>query len=147
MTKPIEHSFCDWECYAFGYGYGTGEPHTIAALQAFLRVCNKRHNNDPSTSYDYKDAEAALTPTVAWLLINTLCRTDIIEYGSSPRFGWLTPHGELLRTFMLSKSVDELYQMTSRADDYVPCCPNTCNCGPKGYQAGVKCDNPFWSHP
>lgn len=36
MSEPertLESYFADWESSAFGLGYGTGEPHTLAALK------------------------------------------------------------------------------------------------------------------
>lgn len=145
MTKPIEDSFADWESSTFGFGYGSGEEHIIPALRRFLELCTNRYGNGVH-SYDFRELEEALGPTVAWLLINVLGHADMIEYGCSPRFAWLTKQGHALREFMLSKTVDELYAMTCRDQDYVGCMPNVCNCGPDGYQAGVICDNPFWNN-
>lgn len=101
MTKTIEQYFADWESNAFGFGYGTGEPHTLAALKGFFGAMGRNDNPD---AYDYRTLEAALTPTVAWLMINALCREDVIEYGTSSRGGWLTPTGKALKTFVDSKS-------------------------------------------
>lgn len=144
MTKTIEESFADWEGHVFGFGYGTGEQHTLGALKAFMAAVGKP---DLPNGYDYERLEAACGPAVAWLLINALCRhtVDIVEYGTSPRFGWLTPEGERLKAFIDSKTVDELYEITAgRPDDYVPCYPDACNCGINGYEEGRKCANPFW---
>lgn len=138
MAKTLEQNFTDWEGSTFGFGYGTGEPHIIPALRQFMELCPHQ--------YDYTVLEAALTPTVAWLLINVLCKVDMLKYGTSPRFAWLTHKGHALRKFMLSKSADELVELVcSRTEDDSPCYPDVCNCGPDGYQAGVKCDNPFWN--
>jgi hypothetical protein len=145
MGKTPEQHFADWEGSAFGFGYGSGEPHTLAALKGFMDAI-ERHT-DRSPSYDYQKLEAALSPAVAWLLINALCRhpTHIIEYGSSPRFGWLTKEGERLRAFIETRSTDDLVEIVcSRTEDYNPCYPDACNCGPNGYEEGRKCDNPFW---
>lgn len=145
MTKTIEQNFIDWETNVFGYGYGTGEEHTLASLKMFFATIG----TDPErpNSYDYQKLEAALGPTVAWLLINTLCKhgVDIIEYGTSPRFAWLTPQGVALKDFLASKSVEELVELCcSRSEDDFPCSPTSCNCGPDGYEEGRKCPNPFW---
>jgi len=51
MTKTIEEYFRDWEGNAFGYGYGSGEEHTILALKKFLELCIEP---PLGTSYDYK---------------------------------------------------------------------------------------------
>lgn len=149
MTKTIEQNFADWEGNVFGFGYGTGEPHTVAALKGFFDAVGR---DDAAHGYDYKKMEEALTPTVAWLMINILCRygVDIIEYGTSPRYGWLTSEGEALRDFVKAHTVDELVDICcSRTEGDDMCYPDACNCGPEGYQKGVKCPNPFWAghHP
>jgi hypothetical protein len=71
---------------------------------------------------------------VAWLLINHLCQLDIIEYGTSSRFGWLTAEGESLKAFVASKTADELAEIACNHDDV--CYPDACNCGPNGYENG-----------
>lgn len=144
-AKTIEENFVDWEANAFGYGYGTGDEHTLAALKTFMGALGR---DDLDYAYDYQKLEAALTPTVAWLLINILChrRSGVIEYGSSPRYGWLTPQGEALKAFLATKSIEELVELVcARDEDYIVCMPDACNCGPDGYVAGRKCPNPFWS--
>ena len=143
--KTIENSFRDWDGNTFGYGYGSGEEHTIPALRRFLELCDGRGNAD-STQYDYEALEKALTPIVTWLLINTLAHADILEYGTSPRFAWLTSKGERLKAFMLSHTIEELVEMaTDREEGSDVCYPDACNCGPNGYQKGVQCKNPFWT--
>lgn len=142
MSKVIEQSFIDWESMAFGFGYGSGEEHVLGALKGFFDAMGV---DDRPTSYDYQKLEAALGPAVAWLMINALCHRDIIEYGTSPRFGWLTPEGERLKAFVDNKSVDELVMLCcGRDDDYNVCYPDACNCGPNGYEEGRVCVNPFW---
>lgn len=141
-TKPIEHHFAEWEHATFGRGYGTGEPHTLAALKAFMAAIGNDHYDH---AYDHTRLEEALTPLVAWLLINTLCRANIIEYGTSPRFGWLTEEGKELRTFIASKSVDELFECCM-IEDLDHCAPTFCNCGPEGYSKVKLCFNPFWKN-
>ena len=142
--KSIEDSFRDWESYAFGFGYGSGEEHVIPALKHFLLLCNE---GTPGNSYDYKKLEEALTPTVAWLLINILAnhKIDMIEYGTSPRYAWLTEKGVRLKEFMRSHTEEQLIEMaTDRTEDSNVCYPDACNCGPSGYVEGRKCPNPFW---
>ena len=144
VAKTIEQNFIDWESSAFGFGYGTGEEHTLAALKGFMAAVGR---DDAAHGYDYKKLEAALGPAVAWLLINRLCHYDInvIEYGTSPRFGWLTKEGEALKAFVDSKSVDELVKLCCDHDeDYIVCYPDACNCGPNGYEKGRICENTFW---
>jgi hypothetical protein len=139
MRTTIEKNFIDWENHVFGFGYGTGERYTIGALKNFLAEVPSRG------AYDYVVLNAAVGADVAWLLINILCRHDIIEYGTSPRYGWLTPQGTALKEFILSRSLDDLEKLACEAtegNDY--CAPDCCNCGPKGYEEGRRCPNPFW---
>lgn len=142
--KPIEKHFAEWEAGVFGFGYGTGEGHTLAALKTFMGNIG-REDVESVRAYDYEILERALTPVVAWLLINTLCHANIIEYGTSPRYGWLTKEGEALRDFVESKTVDELYDFCM-ADDLDHCAPTFCNCGPLGYSEKKLCFNPFWEN-
>lgn len=123
--------FIDWENHVFGYGYGTGETHTLLALRKFMAHIDGR-------TYDYKKLEDGLGVTVAWLLINTLCHEDVLEYGASPRFGWLTEKGEMIKKYITSKIVDELYELTAGRDyNYTPCYPKCCNCD-------TPCNNPLF---
>jgi hypothetical protein len=145
-AKTHDDYWIDWEADAFGFGYGTGEPHVIPALKTFFALC--RDGSDGQTrGYDYRDLEAALGGPISWLLINALAnyRLDIIEYGSSPRFGWLTAHGERLKAYVDSKTADDLIGLVVLRDaDSNICMPDACNCGPNGYERGRVCDNPFW---
>lgn len=141
--KTIEESFRDWESHVFGFGYGTGEEHTLAALKGFLAAVGRHPKDDEPHCYDYRALEEAVTPTVAWLLISTLCHAEILEYGVSPRHGWLTKEGIALKAFVDSKNVEELIAVchVKNSDE---CYPDACNCGPDGYEKGRKCVNPFW---
>ena len=142
--KTLDENFVDWECEAFGFGYGSGEEHTLGALRDFFEAL---HADDDGRRrlYDYGDLESALGPRVAWLMINLLCHQDIIEYGTSPRFGWLTTEGERLRDYVLGKSLNDLiFLCTACGDGSDVCSPTACNCGPHGYVEGRQCPNPFW---
>ena len=144
MTKTLDDYWRDWEGYAFGYGYGSGEPPIIAALKKFFDLCPK----DPRSGvyrYDYLILEEELTPAVAWLLINRLCQVDIISYGTSSRFGFLTTHGNALKEYVDRKSTEELCEILDYDEDYIRCYPDVCNCGEGGYREGKICSsNPFW---
>jgi len=141
-TKSIEDSFRDWEHNTFGFGYGTGEEYIIPALRKFLVLCRGGFH---AQAYDYRTLEEQLTPTVTWLLINVLAQADILEYGTSPRFGWLTDKGERLREFMLARTDEQLIDITTKHSEAPEVCyPDACNCGPNGYEEGRKCPNPFW---
>jgi hypothetical protein len=136
--KNIDQCFSDWEGHVFGFGYGTGEPYILPVLKQFLSEC------PIDGAYDHVKLEATLSPPVAWLLINMLAGANVLEYGTSPRFGWLTPQGIRLKEYVGSKTVDELVDLVCRDEDYTPCYPTACNCGPDGYEEGRKCENPFW---
>lgn len=135
MTKTLENYFSDWEAEVFGYGYGTGEVHTLPALKTFMENCPE------SGVYNYEQLEAALTPATAWLLINILCEADILDYGSSPRGAWLTEQGKALQAFVLAKTLDELYELSTEDErsENIHCFPDYCNC-----KTTPRCDNPFW---
>lgn len=140
--RTIEDHFADWFGHVFGYGYGTGDEYFIASLQTFMDTLGK--NCRMATAYDFKELEDAMTAPTAWLLINTLCGADIIEYGTSPRYGWLTKQGEALQTFMDGKTADELLAATEQEDNPSSCYPDICNCGPDGYSEKKICHSPFW---
>lgn len=137
--KSIEQHFTDWESDAFGYGYGTGEEHVLTSLKTFFAsvpvgaAAGER-------SYNFQVLESTLTPPVAWLLINALCHIDAIEYGTSPRFGWLTDSGEALGKFFAEHTVEQLYELTNPDHDYVHCFPAHCNCD----DGDCRPFNPFW---
>ena len=61
--------------------------------------------------------ENQLNDTTFWLLLNALCKTDIIEYGTSPRYGWLSEKGKSLKVFFSQHSNDELYEMLMNEPD------------------------------
>lgn len=160
-VKSIDDYFADWEGDAFGFGYGTGEEHIVPALKKFFECAGKAtpvseeskrilglpdHYYDPLPhSFDYRILEEELTPLVAWLLINVLCRCDVLEYGSSPRHPWLTDEGERLKAYVDAKTADELVENVTRRDEnYIRCDSGVCNCGPGDYIEGPFCPNPFW---
>lgn len=141
--RTIDDHFIDWMSENISRGYGSGEPHTIPALRKFLSLCNTGYY---STSYDYERLEEALDPAAVWLLIDVLCRADIVEYGTSPRYAWLTPEGIKLRDYMLSKTEEELILLVCNTEDNDYCTDTFCNCGEKGYSKKKLCFNPFWKN-
>ncbi len=142
MTKSIDHHFRDWEAHVFGYGYGTGEARILPALRSFFALMPPA--DAETRAYDYRELETALGAPVAWFLINALCKADILEYGCSPRYAWLTVQGEALRAYVLGKTPDELYDVCCGSEDRDYCYPGVCNCGSEGFEKGRKCGNPFW---
>lgn len=142
MPKTIDQNWVDWESYAFGYGYGSGEPNVISALKRFFELC------PADDAYDYQALEAELGSIVAWLLINRLCRHDVsmLSYGTSPRCAWLTTRGKAMKAYLATKTVGELVGLICGVGgrSQMVCYPDACNCGPEGYEEGRKCPNPFW---
>lgn len=135
--KSNEDAFADWEGDVFGFGYGTGEDHIVPALKAFLAGI------PDEGAYDHRSLENAVGAAPAWFLINALCRADIIEYGTSPRFGWLTPQGKALQAFTRSRTTEELLDATCRDENYVHCYSDCCNCQGGSHNHGCK-NNPFF---
>ena len=133
-----EKDVIDWFSHYFGYGYGTGEQYIIPALSKVMAVISAHGN------YDHEELENAVGPAVFWLLLNVLCQANIFEYGTSPRYGWLSPKGIILQKYMDSHSYEELYNLVMVDSDYIHCMPDSCNCGEKGYQEGKKCNNPLF---
>lgn len=123
--------FIDWESEVFGYGYGSGEEPILTCLKFFLDTLEGR-------GYDFRKLEAELGKATTWFMINTLAHADIIEYGTSPRFGWLTEKGELLRDYFRGKTVDELCNILEVEEgDYIHCLNDYCNCD-------KPCKNPLF---
>jgi hypothetical protein len=133
-VKTIEQHFADWESDTFGYGYGSGEKPILSALKSFLFAC------PPSGCYDSNKLEGACGASIAWLLITALIRDDKIEYGTSPRWGWLTDSGKALAKFVEEHSVEELEVIAYGTEDEIPCYPGHCNCD----DGDCRPSNPFW---
>ena len=131
--------FRDWENNVFGFGYGTGEPPVLHALKTFLNAFKA-----DGRSYDHEQVEREAGAQVAWLLINILCHEDILEYGTSPRYGWLTTKGELLKAYIDTKTLEQLCEVIfrDRDEDHDHCNSQYCNCGEK--QVMKKCANPLF---
>ena len=88
----------------FGYNYGSGEKYIIPELRKLINLCP---NNG---TYDYREFESCFGGLAAWLFINILCGKDVIEYGTSPRFGWLTDKGRELKTTINAMTDDEIVE-------------------------------------
>lgn len=70
--------------------------------------------------YDHEVLENTIGDAATWMLINTFCHEDIIEYGTSPRYGWLTDKGRKIAEFVNSHSEDEMYELLMQDDELVP---------------------------
>ena len=145
--KTLEDYFADWENDTFGYGYGTGEEHTIAALHDLFMAF--KFTPAGTLGFDAVDLEAQCGPVVAWLLINILCHDDKIEYGTSPRHAWVTPPGNELARFIRERTIADLLRIVDRdPSQYVYCMPDHCNClDVQGTVNDCTRRNPFWSKP
>lgn len=139
VERTLADHFRDWESEVLGFGYGSGEPYVLQSLKLFLEAC------PTDGHYNYQRLEEIVGPSATWLLIGLLCRAKILEYGTSPRFGWLTDQGRALRAFVESHSVDDLCDIVCDWENGAYCTADSCNCGPRGYVEGKKlCHNPFW---
>lgn len=108
--------FKGWEQRVFGAGYGTGELPILKAVKVFFDCL------EDSRSYDYEKLEKNLGDTVTWLLINAFDKGNVIEWGTSARFGWLTSCGEYVRDFIKDKTPEELYEIVMADDDGICMC-------------------------
>src|SRR3990167_3685719 len=97
-------NFIDWESRVFGAGYGSGELPILKSVKVFFDSLEDK-------SYDYKKLEEKLGDTITWLLINAFDKGNVIEWGTSARFGWLTSCGEYVRDFIKGKTPEELYEI------------------------------------
>lgn len=135
--KTLEDFFVDWESHVFGFGYGSGEETVLGALKTFLSQCTEGTRQN---MYDYRALESTLGKRTAWLLINALCHANVIEYGTSTRYGWLDSNGIALKKFCESKTLEQLAALTSRDGNYIHCAPDYCNCD----DGDCRKLNPFW---
>lgn len=88
LTPWTIRDLARWERERFGFGYGSGETHVLGALMTFGMLLHE------GRSYDYREVEAQLGGPAAWLLINALLHSDMLNYGTSPRCGWLNDDNE-----------------------------------------------------
>jgi len=114
--KDEKEWFREWECRAFGAGYGSGELPILTATKRFFELM------EDGRSYDSQVLEKELGATVTWLLINAFDKANMIEWGTSARYGWLTSCGEYLRDFITKHSAEELYEIVMADSD------STCLC-------------------
>lgn len=131
QMELTDKHFIDWEGEAFGYGYGTGEDYVIPAVKQFFDALD-------NGSYHYQKLEEALTPAVAWLLINRFLQMDLFEYGTSSRRAWLTSKGKTLAAYIGSHTAEELVSVLDYEDGYIHCYLDHCNCE-------APCNNPMFA--
>jgi len=78
-----------------------------------------------------------------WFLLNVLYQKDLVEYGTSPRYGWLTGNGKKMMEFLRDYNADRLHELVNVDSDHVFCYTDYCN---HTDLAGEGCKaNPFWS--
>ena len=114
--REKELQFTDWENMVFGAGYGSGELPILKSVKVFFDLL------EDGRSYSYKALEDKLEATVTWLLINAFDKGDVIEWGTSARFGWLTSSGEYVRDFIKDKTAEELYEIVMTDNDGICMC-------------------------
>jgi hypothetical protein len=133
--QSLEQYFLDWEESVFGCGYGTGE-------RPILTVCKDFFDSIfEDRRYSHEILEPKLGAGTCWLFITTLNKADLIEWGTSARYGWLTVQGQKLKEFFDQKTVDQLYDLIGATEeiDNRHCTPSYCNC-----VSELPCNNPFW---
>lgn len=113
--KEQEKQFRDWEARVFGSGYGSGELPILKAVKVFFESIE-------DTSYDYQKLEEKLGDTVTWLLINAFSNGNVIEWGTSARYGWLTSCGVYVKDFVKDKTPEQLYEIVMSNDEMLCMC-------------------------
>lgn len=94
------------ELFPFECGYGTGEQYTIPIMYKFMELLAER-------SYDFQVMSVAFGEVTTWVLIELLARCDLIDWGTSSRFGWITERGEQLRDMMRKFTQEEMYEIVT----------------------------------
>ena len=107
-----ETQFKQWESRVFGSGYGSGELPILKAVKVFFNSLEDR-------SHDFEKLEKELGDTITWLLINAFDKGNVIEWGTSARFGWLTSCGEYVRDYIKNKTPEELYEIVMEDDETI----------------------------
>lgn len=140
-SKGTKEYFIDWYHSELGYGYGTGDEYYCKALIDFFQLL-RQANVDEVFQYNYKKLENEMGGAAAWFIINIMCGSDLVEYGTSPRYGWLTPSGELMRDLLAEYNADSLYELVCTSHEYTTCMKDYCNHTDAGNK-GCK-GNPFF---
>lgn len=126
MKNNKELQFIDWESRVFGSGYGSGELPILKSIKVFFE------NLEDKRSYDYEILEKELGETVTWLLINAFDKGNMIEWGTSARYGWLTSCGEFVGNFIKNKTPEQLYEILM--DDHEIICQCDGDIKEKGHE-------------
>ena len=124
INKPMNNTekrldelqFTDWETRVFGAGYGSGELPILKAVKVFFDLLEGKRN------YSHEVLEEKLGGTITWLLINAFDKGNVIEWGTSARFGWLTSSGEYVRDFIKDKTAEKLYEIVMADNDGLCMC-------------------------
>jgi hypothetical protein len=122
--------FREWEQEAFGFGYGTGEAYILPILSRFFRALTHGVGSHNAGHYDAERLAAQLGDAHTWFLLNVLCRMDVIAYGTSPQYGWLTTLGQRLFSYVRVRTPHQLYAIvTQDGEPAQPLCSRTsCHC-------------------
>ena len=146
--------FVAWYDNTFGNGCRSGEEHIIRALKEFFYslviadLCPVNYDKQGPLYYHSFALEERLGPLAAWLLIEVLANSDLIDWGArsgngfiwgtSSRNGFITPKGVILRDYLATKTSEELYSLVTdwtAEEEY--CFPDRCQCE-------TPCNNPLW---
>jgi len=154
--KTLDNYFYDWFGEVFGYLYGTGEQYVVPALKEFLSYYKREAfaplGIDELVTNLSQPPLTTLTPATIWMLVNTLNAYDILDYGISPRYGWLTDEGFELRKYLDDHSVrhilDVLFQEHESTKNVMMSCNvgttiYSCSCEDRDVDKGIRCINPF----
>lgn len=122
-VKSDDEVFKDWFNDTYGYGYGTGEKPILTAIMIFLGNCSSNENH----IYSYDEIEKVIGKAATWMLISVFCKQDLVDYGTSPRFAWLTEKGKWLLNYLKGKSLQYLYSLVMY-NSFSECSSEYCNC-------------------
>ena len=144
MSKSLELQFKEWFYSNFGYGYGSGEEPVLRAIRAFFGACfydNDDVKEEGYPRYQYTTLEELLGQPLAWVLINKFCDDDIINYGSSSRYGWIENRGIRLKKFLEERSISELLVILFKDNERELCTEQYCYCDDNIDYVDGKCKN------
>jgi len=134
--------------------YGSGEQYVVPALKEFLSYY-KREAFAPLGIDEFvtnlsQPPLATLTPATIWMLVNTLNAFDILDYGTSPRYGWLTDQGFELKKYLDDNTVEHILDVLFQEHESTkgimfPCSHGDimCCCEDRDDEKGIRCINPF----
>ena len=91
MPNKLYQFFQDLDLLFYGELEETLPTKLIEVLEYF-----NQENKSPITPYIFEEGTDTITKCEFWLISSLLYQQDLIEYGSSPRFAWLTEEGKVI---------------------------------------------------